>query len=388
MIRHATAIAFVILASLTGSATACPFCAAEGQTFSTELKQAQMVLVARSISADMEKDTCEIEVDVVVKDNPVRGKKTRFALTRYIDPMPLGTKGRFLLFCEMHKNKLDAYRGMFIKDGSKLPAYLQEVLKHKDKSTSTRLETFFTYLDDPDLDISGDAYKEFAYAEYKDLRAMYKNLPAEKILKWIKSPDTPSVRMGLYASMLGHCGTEKDAKALRAVLDDIDRRAGSGIDGTLAGYIMLEPKAGWEYTLGVLKNPKEDFYFRYAVLRGVRFLHDYRSDVVSKKQIVDGLCMLLNQKDIADLAIEDLRRWQHWEVADKILASEKTDVYDQPIVKRSLLRYALQCKGSAAATAYVAARRKADKEAVEDAQELLDLETASAKKPDDPSKKK
>ena len=388
MTRYAIAIALGILGILSGSATACPFCAAEGQTFATELGQAQMVLVARPIKADLDKDTCEIEVETFVKDNPIRGKKTRFVLAKYLDPMPLGTKGKFILFCEMYKNKLDAYRGMFIKDGSKLPDYCKEVLKLQGKPVATRLEKLFTYLDDPDLEISGDVYKEFAYAEYKDYRAMAKHLPAEKILKWIKSPDTPAVRMGLYASMLGHCGKPADAKALRAILDDTDRRAGSGIDGTLAGYVMLDPKEGWDYTLGVLRNPKEDFYFRYAILRGVRFIYDYRPDLISKKQIVEGLCLLLDQKDIADLAIEDLRRWQHWEVADKILAIEKTTVYDQPIVKRSMLRYALQCKGNAAATAFVAARRKADKEAVEDAQELLDLETANAKKPADASKKK
>ena len=388
MTRYAATIALVIIGILTGSATACPFCAAEGQTYSTELNQAQIVVVARPISADIDKETTEIEIETVIKDHPSRGKKTRFVLSRYIDPTPLGTKGKFLFFCELYKNKLDAYRGMFIKDDSKLPAYCQKLVEMKGKTASVRLETFFTYLDHPDLDVSGDAYKEFAYADYKDLKAMYKTLPAEKILKWIKSPDTPSVRMGLYASMLGHCGKAKDAAALRAILDDPDRRTGSGLDGTLAGYIMLEPKEGWEYTLAALKNPKEDFYFRYAVLRGVRFLYDYRADILTKKQIVDGMCMLLNQKDIADLAIEDLRRWQRWEVADKILAIEKTDVYEQPIVKRSMLRYALQCKGNAAATAYVAARRKADKESVEDAQELLDLETASAKKADDPSKKK
>ncbi len=388
MTRYATAITLGMLGLLTGSATACPFCAAEGQTYSTELNEARIVIVARPISADIDKETTEIEIETVIKDDPSRGKKTRFVLSRYIDPTPLGTKGKFLLFCEIYKDKLDAYRGMFIKEDSKLPAYCQKLVELKGKPASVRLETLFEYLDHSDLDVSGDAYKEFAYADYKDLKAMYKGLPAEKILKWIKSPDTPSARMGLYASMLGHCGKAKDAVALRAILDDPDRRTGSGLDGTLAGYIMLDPKAGWEYTLGVLKNSKEDFYFRYAVLRGVRFLYDYRSDLITKKQIVDGLCMLLNQKDIADLAIEDLRRWQHWEVADKILAIEKTEVYEQPIVKRSMLRYALQCKGNAAATAYVASRRKADRESVEDAQELLDLETTNAKKPDDPSKKK
>ena len=95
---------------------------------------------------------------------------------------------------------------------------------------------------------------------------------------------------------------------------------------------------------------------------------------------VQTCALPIYQKDIADLAIEDLRRWQRWEVADKILAIEKTPVYEQPIAKRSMLRYALQCKGNAAATAYVVLRRVADKEDVDAEQERLDKETDNLKK--------
>ena len=139
MTRYATAITLGMLGLLTGSATACPFCAAEGQTYSTELNEARIVVVARPISADIDKETTEIEIETVIKDDPSRGKKTRFVLSRYIDPTPLGTKGKFLFFCEIYKDKLDAYRGMFIKEDSKLPAYCQKLVEMKGKSASARL---------------------------------------------------------------------------------------------------------------------------------------------------------------------------------------------------------------------------------------------------------
>jgi hypothetical protein len=148
---------------------------------------------------------------------------------------------------------------------------------------------------------------------------------------------------------------------------------------------LLEPKKGWPYLLSALKNTKEDFMFRYAALRAARFLHEYRSDIVSKKEIVDGVCVLLKQEDIADLAIEDLRKWQSWDVADQVLAVGDTSAYKLPIVKRAILRYCLQYKNTdkskpeiaAKVKAYLEARRKADPEAVKEAEELLKLEQES-----------
>ena len=57
-----------------------------------------------------------------------------------------------------------------------------------------------------------DAYKEFANADYKEYRPMAKNLSADKLAKWLQDPDTAQFRFGLYASLLGHCGTEKHAR--------------------------------------------------------------------------------------------------------------------------------------------------------------------------------
>jgi len=155
----------------------------------------------------------------------------------------------------------------------------------------------------------------------------------------------------------------------------------------MAAYAMLKPKEGWSYITGVLQNKKEDFMVRYAALRAVRFLHDYRTDLATKGQLVTGLCILLEQDDIADLAIEDLRKWECCDQADKVLAVVKTTAYKQPIVRRAILRYCLQCPGNAAAQAYVAERRKADPKAVEEAEELLKLEQ-DASKPAPPRKAK
>src|SRR5262249_8545367 len=156
--------------------------------------------------------------------------------------------------------------------------------------------------------------------DYKDYRDMAKKLPADKIAKWLEDPNTASYRYGLYASMLGHCGKDKHAEVLRKMLDDPQKRAGSGVDGILAGYALLKPKEGWAYTKAVLEDPKRDFMLRYAALRAVRFFYDSRPDVIKKKELVEGVSKLLEQSDIADLAIEDLRKWGQWESCDQVLA--------------------------------------------------------------------
>lgn len=363
----------------TARMSACPFCTMQGQTLTGEVGTASMVLFGKLSNASEKNETVDIEIESVIKDHPARGKAKKLTLSRYVDLSLTGDKDRFLVFCDIFKGKIDPYRGMALKVGSKLPEYLQGALKVKDKPVTERLKFFFDYLDNDDTEISNDAYKEFGNSDYADFKAMAKDLPVERVIKWLKSPDTPSFRMGLYASMLGHCGKEKDAKVLKALLDDPERKAGSGVDGILAGYTMLKPKEGWAYLQSVLKNRKEEFMFRYAALRAVRFLYDYRSDVMDKKQLIDGVCLLLDQEDIADLAIEDLRKWQAWDKASKVLALVGTEAYKQPIVKRAVLRYCLQCSGNKDAEAFVAARRKADPKAVEEADELLKLEQDATK---------
>jgi hypothetical protein len=372
---------------IQATSSACPFCTMQGQTLTSEVSNAHLVLYGKLVNANQEKDSTDIEIEMVIKDHAVREKANRMTLNRYVDLSLTGDKDRFLVFCDIFKGKIDPYRGMALKAGTKLPSYLRAALEVKDKPVAQKLRFFFDYLDNPDLEISNDAYKEFGNSDYKDFQAMAKDLPADRVVKWLTNPQTPSFRMGLYASMLGHCGKEKDAAVLKALLDDPERRAGSGVDGIMAGYTMLKPKEGWAYIRSVLGNPKEEFMFRYAALRAVRFLNDYRTDVIERKQLIDGVCLLLSQEDIADLAIEDLRKWQVWTVADKVLAVGKNEAYKQPIVKRAILRYSLQCQGNAAATAYVAERRKEDPRAVEEAEELLKLEAETPAKPSSASGK-
>jgi hypothetical protein len=376
--------ALLVLATLANGGTCCPFCTMQGKTLTGDVSEASMVLYGKLTNANEKNNTTDIQVEMVVKDNAVRGNRKHLTLSRFVDLDRTGPNDRFLVFCDLFKGTIDPFRGVALKSGSKMPEYLRKAVEVKDKPAKERLRFYFDYLDNEDPEISNDAYKEFGNADYQHFKEVVKEVPIQRVVKWLKDKNTPTFRIGLYSSMVGHAGKETDAKALRDLLDNAETRAGSGVDGLLAGYAMLKPKEGWPYLLEALKNTKEDFMFRYAALRAVRFLHDFKTDVVAKKDLVGGVCLLLKQEDIADLAIEDLRKWQAWDVADKVLAVAGTDAYKLPIVKRAILRYCLQCKDNAKAKAHVEARRKADAEAVKEAEELLKLEQETTTPPPAP----
>jgi hypothetical protein len=388
---HRLLVTLFVLGTAT-VAWACPFCTQQGKTLTDEVTQAQtdLVIYGKLVGekSDEKNETSVIEVEKFIKDDKRRGKGTQVQVKKYLDPSLLSAKDRLLLFCEIYKGQIDAYRGLVVKEGSSLPAYLEGAVKTKGKSVKERLKFFFDYLDDAESEVSMDAYREFANCDYSDFKDLARTLPADKIIKWLKAADTQPFRVGLYASMLGHCGKAEHAAVIKEILADPDRRIGSGVDGLLAAHVMLNKAEGWKAIVEALKNTKEDFSFRYAALRAVRFLREFRTDLVAKKDMVDAVCILLAQDDISDMAIEDLRKWKEWGVADKVLAVQKTAGYKELLViRRAVLRYCLQCEGHSGAAAYVEARRKEDAEGVKDAEELLKLDAEPAVKPAKEEKK-
>lgn len=381
--RLVCSLAVLAAVSVAIPAAACPFCTMQGQTLTGDVNQASMVLFGSLKNAKLGGDgqgTTELHIDAVVKKHEILGDKKIIILPRYV-PTDKEKDAKFLIFCDVFKGKIDPYRGVPVKANSDIVKYLTGALDPagvKNKDVSVRLRFFFDYLDNADIEISNDAYKEFGNADYKDYRELAKKLPADRIAKWLEDPNTPSFRYGLYASMLGHCGSSKHAALLRQMLEDPKRKVSTGVDGILAGYVMLEPKAGWEFLVGILKDSQKDFLYRYAALRAVRFFVDQRTDVLPKAELVKGVLNLTDQGDIADLAIEDLRKWKCWETLDHILGLFGKESHDIPIVRRSILRFALSCPDKKAA-AFVAGQRKKDKEWVKEVEELLQLESTPVK---------
>ena len=382
MARWALVIAAALLLTGPGLARCCPFCNSQGQTLLGEVNQANLILYGTLTNAQRDptefgKGTTDLNIDLVVKEHPILNGRKVLTLPRYIPEDPK-KQTKHLVFIEVFNGSIEPYRGEAVPADSKLGEYIKGALAVRDKDIATRLAYFFNYLDSAETVITNDAFMEFGNADYKDYRPLAEKADPNKLLKWLKDPNTPASRFGLYGSMLGHCGkTAEHTAVLRGLLDDPKKRFTSGVDGILAGYIMLDPKEGWKYLLGLLRDEKNEFLLRYAGLRAVRFFWEYRPDVVEKKQVLEAMEVLMEQGDIADFPIDDLRKWQQWQLTDKVLGLYDKETHNAPIVKRAIIRFALCVPPqNKKAAEFVAKMRELDNERVRDIEELLKLEQA------------
>ena len=138
---------------------------------------------------------------------------------------------------------------------------------------------------------------------------------------------------------------------------------------------MLDPKAGWEYLINLIKGESE-FPVKYAALRAARVFWEFRPDVIPHKQILEGLKLLVDQPDIADMPIEDLRKWKVWEMTPTILGYAKKESHNTiPINNRAILKFAIAASWADPknkdAAEFVAAAKKKDPRKFEFLEELL-----------------
>jgi hypothetical protein len=378
------AVAWVCLA---GSATArcCPFCSQDKiPTLSGDYNQALMVLVGTFTNAKLAEGTTDFVIEKALKSNAfLKGNKVKMVDGKQVITLPRflpQAKNKFIIFCDVYKDMIDPYRGVELQDKSDLVQYLTGATSLKDRPLGERLRYCFDHLNSPDFEVAMDAYREFARTDYKDYMAMARKLPADTIAKWLEDPKTPPYRYGLYCSLIGLCGKPEQGKILRAMIDDPEKRKGSGIDGMLLGYVALQPKEAWAYLTDLLKDSSQDFLMRYAGLRTIRFMWEYRPDLLERKELVKGLSLVLAHGDMADFAIEDLRKWQQWQMADKVLDLFGKKSHDVPVIKRAILRYALQCP-LPRAVRFVEEQRRRDAEWVRDTEELLKLESPAPTPP-------
>jgi len=391
-------ILFVLLMP-TSDVRACPFCSAQGTTFSGEVSTAHFIVVgtvtgARHDPRDFSKGTTDVTIETVVKPNEWLAGRKVLTIPRFIPPDADGKPIKMLLFCELHTAAmytaaagvigaplladprivvLDAYRGEQLGAESKLADYLKGAFEVRSKDAATRLRYFFDYLDNAELQVSVDALNEFASADYVDVRPTAEKLPAAKVLSWIKSPGTPQSRLGLYGLILGHCGSKADAAELRALLDKNDNQFAGGLDGILAAYVMLDHVEGWKYLKQLLADPKADQSIRYAVLKVFRFFWDYRSDLVPKEMLLDGMKRIVLMPEMADLAIDDLRKWSRWDQTDLILGlTDAKDHMKEAMNRRAILKFALATPSEKLkAKEYVAKIRKEDPDRVKYVEQAL-----------------
>jgi hypothetical protein len=200
-----------------------------------------------------------------------------------------------------------------------------------------RLAFFQQYFEDEEAMLAADAYDEFARAPYSDVRALKDRMNRQQLLAWIRSPEISVSRRRLYLTMLGVCGQPEDADALEQLIRTDDRAVRSCLDALIAAYLNLQGEPGLPLIEDMfLANPQSEYTDTYSTIMALRF-HLQEGEQIPKPRLLAALRRVLERKDLADLVIPDLARWQDWSVIDRLVtlfkeADQKTSWVRVPVV--------------------------------------------------------
>jgi hypothetical protein len=356
-------------------APACSLCGGalqQAPTLRQEAAQASARLILYGpIENPRGSTTTMLTVETVVRSDPILAGRKDLDLGRFLPVSDAKNPPRYLVFCDVNKDKIDAYRGVPIRTAEGLE-YVKKALALDPKDPGGNLDFYFRYLENPDKEVAFDAFLEFVRANDKQIGQASSKLSAEKLRGWLKDTQTPPERLSLYAFLLGGCGGDADADFLRECLKDESERTINAYDGYLGGYTHLRPKEGWELTVSILRDGKKPLPMRLAVVRAVRMYHGWRPKE-NHDDVLKCLSAMVAEGELADIAIEDLRRWKIWDLTADVLSRYGGKGFDAAIVKRAIIRYALCC-GDDASQRFVADRRKAEPEVVREVEESLQFE--------------
>jgi hypothetical protein len=378
--RIVVLLAVLALPALGGfRALACSLCSGQqSATLRQDAAQARLVLYGTLLNPRLNAGadaltaggTTDLRIERVLKADPFLGDKKVIELPRYV-PVDPKNPPKFLVFCDVFNGKLDPYRGAPVKSAA-VADYLKGALALDPTNRTESLLYFFNYLEHPDPEVATDAYLEFAKASDQDVGQVAAKFSPDKLRTWLQDPQTPASRLGLYGFLLGACGGDRDAALLHALVQNPTERTAGALGGLLSGYIQLRPRDGWELALARLRDNRRPFTERFAVLGMLRFYQGWKPEE-TRREILRCSAVVLGQSDLADLAVEDLRRWQMWDLTGDVLALYGKKDFDAPIQRRAVVRYALSCPRPEAGR-FLTALRQQDPDLVKEVEEALQFE--------------
>ncbi len=317
---------------------ACPFCSAPSLTLTERLAQADAAVLVEWIDGQKPaKNKAGNTVYRIKQIARASGNELKVGGKITLPRYRTGKKGE--LFMLMGSKAVALEWGSPMEVSGFSFAYLTEA-PSPDAPTAKRLAYFVKFLEAPDRIIANDAYAEFANAPYKDITAVAKLLPREKIRKWVASSETPVTRIGLYGLLIGLCGTKEDAKLIEAKISEKTDDFRLGMDGVMSGYLMLMGDKGLDVIDKLkLTDRKVAFSETYSAMQALRFMWTYGNDRIKKERLRQSMRLLLDRPELADLVIADLARWKDWSVQSQLMEIYGKGDFNVPSIKRAIIRY-------------------------------------------------
>jgi len=353
-------------------ARACSFCgpglSKQGTLREQALKADAIVLGTlknAKLGEDIRSGTTEFHFDDTVKACAELRSAKILVLPRYIP----GAEQQ-LFFFSVVEGKPDVVAG--VPGSAALAAYIRAAAKLNGQPIAARLGFFFRYLDSTDATIAGDAFAEFAKATDAEIALAKAELKPATLRKFLADPKTPADRLGVYAMLLGLCDDRDSVDILaKSLTGTLTERVSSNLGGFLAGYILLDAKAGWKRLNEILRDAERPFEQRLAAVGAVRYFQANRP-AESKAELLDCYRDLLGERDFADVALDDLRRWRWWDLTPEVLKHYGKPTHAAPIIRNGIIRYALTCP-DADCKKFAAALRESDPKLVARIEESLKL---------------
>lgn len=366
----------LVLLGLANPASACTFCAgglAGRQTLREHHRTAAVVLVGTLRNPRFDPaggGTTEFQNRGALKADGL-SIPTVVVIRQYL-PVIGDTPPEFVLFCgRAADGTLDPFHGPPCPPA--VARYLADVAKLTDADPPARLAFCFKHLGAREPAVAADAFLEIAKTPDAELVKAKALFDPKAVRNLLSDPATPVERLGVFALLLGLCGSADDARFLAGELDrrPLADRVRENLGGFQAALTLLQPAVGWQRTSDALTDPARPFDQRLSALGTVRFFQATRP-AESRERILACYRGVLAHGDIADLATEDLRRWKWWDLTPDVLAVFDRPTHTSPLIRRGIVRYAL-CSPGDEGRRFVEAVRGRDPKLVAAVEEGLKL---------------
>lgn len=344
LVAMATLLAAPLLVEVV---RACPFCSAVSLTFTEEIGNSQVAVIAKLVEPPAKPSTDEpassldvvkakFEVAKVLKGEKELGP-VKTIETVYFGDAPVGST-----FLVMGIDAPAINWGTPIAISERGIEYVTKAIELP-KEGVERMVFFQDHLEDKDEMLARDAYDEFAKTPYAGVIAMKDRMKHDQLIEWIKSPTIPVSHRRLYLTMLGVCGKPEDTVLLEEMIRSKDRQTKGALDALVAAYLTLKGPDGMPLVEELfLKNKDAEYTDTYATIMALRF-HGTEEKIIPKARLLEGIRMMLERPQLADLVIPDLARWEDWSVMDRLVELFKNADEDSNWVRVPVINYLRAC---------------------------------------------
>lgn len=300
---------------MTTPAIACPFCNAVSQTLRQEMAAMDAVVIASATQSSLTRNADTGEVSMKIESILKGG--TFVDVGGEVNAIYYGevTIGRRFMLSGVDPPNLQ-WSCLPVNERSE--AYVKKVAEMDTAEPIDRLRFYYPFLQDDESMLARDAYDEFAITPYDVVKALGPEMNHDELVGWIKDPETSTDRKRLFLTMLGVCGDAKDLPFLEEMLRSTQKSTRGGLDALIACYLTLGGEKGLPLINELFLNNTDAAYAdTYAAIMAVRF-HGTEGDVIPRSALVESLHHVLERKDLADLVIPDLARWNDWSQIDRL----------------------------------------------------------------------